>query len=115
MVERQGAITMKGNPLTLIGPELKAGDLAPDAVLAANTFNGVKGDCSAFLLSQRRMGLLITAMSVFLLVVISALTNRLKCYFLNNSLFRWVVYYCLIFYIIVFAVRNQSTSIYMGF
>ena len=42
MVERQGAITMKGNPLTLIGPELKAGDLAPDAVLAANDLSEVK-------------------------------------------------------------------------
>ena len=42
MVERQGAITMKGNPLTLIGPELKAGDLAPDAVLTANDLSEVK-------------------------------------------------------------------------
>jgi thiol peroxidase len=29
-MERPGATTMKGNPLTLIGPELKAGDKAPD-------------------------------------------------------------------------------------
>ncbi len=28
--ERAGAVTMRGNPLTLIGPELKAGDDAPD-------------------------------------------------------------------------------------
>jgi thiol peroxidase len=28
--ERQGAATFKGNPLTLLGPELKAGDKAPD-------------------------------------------------------------------------------------
>jgi thiol peroxidase len=28
--ERQGAVTFKGNPLTLIGPELKAGAKAPD-------------------------------------------------------------------------------------
>jgi thiol peroxidase len=41
MVEREGAITMKGNPLTLIGPELKAGDLAPDAVLVANDLSEV--------------------------------------------------------------------------
>ena len=33
-MERPGATTLKGNPLTLIGPELKAGDAAPafDAV-----------------------------------------------------------------------------------
>lgn len=28
--ERTGVATLKGNPLTLIGPELKAGDVAPD-------------------------------------------------------------------------------------
>jgi thiol peroxidase len=28
--ERPGATTSKGNPLTLVGPELKAGDKAPD-------------------------------------------------------------------------------------
>jgi thiol peroxidase len=30
LMERAGATTLKGNPLTLIGPELKAGDAAPD-------------------------------------------------------------------------------------
>jgi len=29
-MERPGATTMKGNPLTLLGPELKPGDPAPD-------------------------------------------------------------------------------------
>lgn len=29
-VERSQAVTLKGNPLTLIGPELKVGDRAPD-------------------------------------------------------------------------------------
>ena len=29
-MERAGATTLKGNPLTLIGPELKPGDSAPD-------------------------------------------------------------------------------------
>jgi thiol peroxidase len=29
-MERPGATTMRGNPLTLIGPELKPGDKAPD-------------------------------------------------------------------------------------
>ena len=28
--ERKGVITFKGNPLTLVGPELKVGDKAPD-------------------------------------------------------------------------------------
>ncbi len=30
MTKRQGAVTFKGNPLTLVGPQLKAGDAAPD-------------------------------------------------------------------------------------
>lgn len=29
-IERSGAITFKGNPMTLLGPELKVGDKAPD-------------------------------------------------------------------------------------
>ncbi|MGO9612638.1 MAG: thiol peroxidase [Dissulfurispiraceae bacterium] len=29
-MERQGAVTINGHPLTLIGPELKTGDRAPD-------------------------------------------------------------------------------------
>jgi thiol peroxidase len=29
-MERPGATTLKGNPMTLIGPELKVGDTAPD-------------------------------------------------------------------------------------
>ena len=33
--ERKGAVTFKGNPLTLIGPELKAGDKAPEFKLLA--------------------------------------------------------------------------------
>jgi len=34
--ERKGAVTFKGNPLTLIGPELKKGDKAPNFQLLAN-------------------------------------------------------------------------------
>ena len=30
--EREGAVTLKGNPITLVGPELKVGDKAPDFV-----------------------------------------------------------------------------------
>src|SRR5882757_11143861 len=29
-MERPGATTLRGNPMTLVGPELKAGDKAPD-------------------------------------------------------------------------------------
>src|SRR5574341_1849785 len=34
--ERKGVVTFKGNPLTLFGPELRAGDKAPDFQLLAN-------------------------------------------------------------------------------
>ncbi len=35
-MERPGATTLKGNPLTLIGPELKSGDAAPDFAVVDN-------------------------------------------------------------------------------
>jgi thiol peroxidase len=35
-MERPGATTLKGNPFTLIGPELKTGDTAPDFSLVDN-------------------------------------------------------------------------------
>ena len=38
-MERPGAMTLKGNTFTLIGPELKPGDAAPDFTL---TDNGLK-------------------------------------------------------------------------
>ena len=50
-MERPGATTLKGNPLTLLGPELKVGDQAPDfeavddglnPVTLATTGNGVR-------------------------------------------------------------------------
>lgn len=40
-VERKGAVTFKGNPLTLIGPELKAGDKAPDFKVLAKDLSEV--------------------------------------------------------------------------
>jgi thiol peroxidase len=42
MTERTGAITMKGNPLTLVGTEVKTGDNAPDVTLVANDLSEVK-------------------------------------------------------------------------
>src|SRR5713226_3989282 len=40
-MERPGATTMKGNPLTLIGPELKPGEKAPDFKLVDNGLKDV--------------------------------------------------------------------------
>ncbi|RPI99413.1 MAG: lipid hydroperoxide peroxidase, partial [Deltaproteobacteria bacterium] len=36
MQERAGIITMKGNPLTLVGNEARVGDVAPDFVALDN-------------------------------------------------------------------------------
>lgn len=36
MTKREGAVTMKGNPLTLAGNEINVGDKAPDFKLVAN-------------------------------------------------------------------------------
>ena len=40
-MERAGATTLKGNPLTLIGPALKAGDRAPDFSLTGGDLKPV--------------------------------------------------------------------------
>ncbi len=42
MQERTGLVTMKGNPLTLLGPEVKVGQAAPDVELVANDLSTVK-------------------------------------------------------------------------
>lgn len=39
--ERQGAVTFKGGPMTLIGPELKVGDKAPNFTLINNAMQPV--------------------------------------------------------------------------
>ena len=42
MIERTGIITMKGNPLTLVGKELKVGDIGPDFEVLDNDLAPVK-------------------------------------------------------------------------
>ena len=42
MAERQGVITIHGNPLTLVGDEIKVGAPAPDVELLDNDLNPVK-------------------------------------------------------------------------
>ncbi len=41
MTERKGLVTFKGNPLTLIGKEVKVGDAAPDFTALANDLSPV--------------------------------------------------------------------------
>lgn len=42
MNERPGAVTMKGNPLTLLGREVQVGDAAPDFEVTANDLTPFK-------------------------------------------------------------------------
>ena len=42
MEERSGAVTMRGNPLTLVGNELNVGEPAPDVEVLDNDLNPVK-------------------------------------------------------------------------
>jgi len=42
MEERSGAVTMQGNPFTLLGKDLKVGESAPDLELLDNDLNPVK-------------------------------------------------------------------------
>lgn len=41
MKTRSGAVTMKGNPMTLVGPALKVGDVAPDFKAVNNSMEEV--------------------------------------------------------------------------
>jgi thiol peroxidase len=41
-MERKNVITFKGNPLTLVGPELKTGDAMPDFVVSDNGLKPVR-------------------------------------------------------------------------
>lgn len=47
MNERSGIITFKGNPMTLLGPELKVGDKAPDFLVVDNGLQPVTLSSSA--------------------------------------------------------------------
>jgi thioredoxin-dependent peroxiredoxin len=47
MEERTGLVTMKGQPVTLVGPQLKVGDKAPEFSLLANDLSTVKLSDSA--------------------------------------------------------------------
>ena len=42
MEKRNNEVTMKGNPITLLGPKLKAGDKAPDFTVVAQDMSPVK-------------------------------------------------------------------------
>jgi len=42
--ERKGAVTMRGNPMTLVGPELKPGDTAPGFTLVGKDMKPVTLD-----------------------------------------------------------------------
>jgi alginate O-acetyltransferase complex protein AlgI len=83
--------------------------------IISNIFNGWKEVGSALLFSQGKPRLLIIVTTLILFVAASTKVNRLKNQFLNNVLFRWAIYYCLVFYIILFAVRAKATFIYLGF
>ena len=60
--ERAGAVTFKGQPMTLLGPELRAGDPAPEFSLTASDLSNVTRE---MLLDQgRRAALLIAVPSL---------------------------------------------------
>jgi thiol peroxidase len=42
MKERTGIVTMKGNPVTLMGKEIQVGDIAPDVELTATNLSPVR-------------------------------------------------------------------------
>lgn len=60
--ERQGAVTFRGNPVTLVGDELKVGDPAPDFHLVANDLSDVR--LSDLLAGHTRAVLMIVVPSI---------------------------------------------------
>jgi thiol peroxidase len=60
--ERHGAVTFKGNPMTLVGPALKPSDRAPDFKLIANDLSEVTLDDA--LANGTRAALLIVVPSI---------------------------------------------------
>jgi|SRR5581483_1661695 len=60
--QRPGAITFKGNPVTLLGPELRTGDPAPQFALSAGDLSGVTLD--VLLDEGKRAALLIVVPSL---------------------------------------------------
>ena len=61
-IERSGVITFKGTPMTLVGPEIKPGDKAPDFALTANDLSTVT--LSDALAGYTRAALLIVVPSI---------------------------------------------------
>jgi thiol peroxidase len=60
--ERKGVVTFKGNPVTLIGPELRVGDKAPEFILYSNDIQPFRlGDALA---GGTRAALLIVVPSI---------------------------------------------------
>lgn len=70
MDERRNVITMKGNPLTLLGPELQQGGEAPDCELVANDLS------SANLTSYRGRVCIISSVPSLDTSVCSTMTRR---------------------------------------
>jgi thioredoxin-dependent peroxiredoxin len=60
--ERAGAVAFKGNPMTLLGPELRAGDPAPEFELTAKDLSTVNRE--ALLDAGKRAALLIVVPSL---------------------------------------------------
>ena len=60
--ERTGAVTFKGNPITLLGPELRVGDPAPEFALTAGDLSNVTREI--LLDAGRRAALLIAVPSL---------------------------------------------------
>ena len=81
----------------------------------SNMINGVKGLSLGFLLSQGGGNLLAIAMSFTILIVVGinfvGITNR----FLNRPIFRWLLYYILVLFIVLFRIKAKNDFIYFGF
>jgi alginate O-acetyltransferase complex protein AlgI len=94
---------------------IRATNLRDATYIILNMLNGIQGVKTVFLLSQGLFNLLALGMFSVLMVIISVYSTRFKPVFLDKVIFRWMLYYALVFSVIFFAVGSKSTFIYFTF
>ena len=95
----------------------KANNLEDSVYVSSNLLNGIKG-VHSLLLSQGsiQLGILIVSYISFFAVHTSLKSNYMSSLFLDNKLVRWLCYYTLIFWLMLFDVAAiQPQFLYFAF
>ena len=92
----------------------RSANLADALYVATNMFNGIHG-VRDFLLLPGKFNLLAIMLSSVFLVVFSYGITKLNVLFQNKALFRWMLYYLLLFTILIFGKFGESSFMYFKF